>query len=186
MSSKRHIMLSYQWDNQKLVTEVYHRLSAKNIPLWMDIHGGMKGHLSESMAAGVENAAAICCFLTPKYQDSVACKNELTYAKEQDVCIIPIRLVATWKPTGWLGFTITGHKWIDFRDIDTNMDLRIQQLIAEIQMLVGNKLDCFQGMKQWNFIHDEDKKEEEHNEEHSLSISEYESKKKKTNYCYFA
>ena len=47
MSAKKHIMLSYQWDNQKIVTEVYRRLSAKEIPLWMDIQGGMKGHLSE-------------------------------------------------------------------------------------------------------------------------------------------
>ncbi len=47
MSSKKHIMLSYQWDNQKIVSEVYRRLSEKNIPLWMDIQGGMKGHLSE-------------------------------------------------------------------------------------------------------------------------------------------
>jgi len=118
------------------------------------------------MAEGVENAAAICCFLTPKYQDSVACKDELTYAKEQGVCIIPIRLIANWKPTGWLGFTITGHKWIDFRDVDKNMDLRIQQLIMEIQMLVGNKLDCFQGMEPLNFIQNQDKKEETHHEEH--------------------
>ncbi|CAF4899864.1 unnamed protein product [Rotaria sp. Silwood1] len=163
-------MLSYQWDNQKIVTEVYRRLSEKKIPLWMDIQGGMKGHLSESMAAGVENAVTICCFLTPKYQDSVACKDELTYAKEQGVCIIPIRLIANWKPTGWLGFTITGHKWIDFRDIDTNMDLRIQQLINEIRMLVGNKLDCFKDMEPLDFMHDEDEKEEEHNEEHSFTI----------------
>lgn len=47
MSVKKHIMLSYQWDNQEVVTEVYRRLSAKEIPLWMDIQGGMKGHLSE-------------------------------------------------------------------------------------------------------------------------------------------
>ncbi|CAF1013861.1 unnamed protein product [Rotaria sordida] len=170
MSSKKHIMLSYQWDNQKLVAEVYRRLNEKKIPLWMDIQGGMKGHLSESMAAGVENAVAICCFLTPKYQDSVACKDELTYAKEQGVCIIPIRLIANWKPTGWLGFTITGHKWIDFRDIDTNMDLRIQQLINEIRLLVGNKLDCFKDMEPLDFMHDKDEKED--NEEHSSTIIE--------------
>jgi hypothetical protein len=131
------------------------------------------------MAAGVENAVAICCFLTPKYQDSVACKDELTYAKEQGVCIIPIRLVVNWKPTGWLGFTITGHKWIDFRDIDTNIDLRMQQLIAEIQMLVGNKLDCFKDMEQLHVIHNEDEKEEVHSEEHSFSMSEYESEEEK-------
>jgi len=104
------------------------------------------------MAEGVENAAAICCFLTPKYQDSVACKDELTYGKERGVQIIPVRLIANWKPSGWLGFTITGHKWIDFRDFDRNTDLRIQQLIAEIQMLAGNKLDCFQGIELFNSL----------------------------------
>lgn len=96
------------------------------------------------MAEGVENAAAICCFLTPKYQDSVACKDELTYAKEQHICIIPILLEPNWKPKGWLGFTIAGHKWINFRDIGTNMELRMQQLVAEIKTLVGDKLNLLQ------------------------------------------
>ncbi|CAF2217890.1 unnamed protein product [Rotaria magnacalcarata] len=147
MSSAKHIMLSYQWDSQAIVTDVYRRLRAYNIPLWMDTQGGMKGDLSTSMAEGVENAVALCCFLTPKYQDSVACKDELTYAKEQRVCIIPIRLMKDWKPTGWLGFSITGHKWIDFRDIATNMDLRINQLIAEIQMLAGDKLSSIKDIR---------------------------------------
>ena len=124
------------------------------------------------MAAGVENAEAICCFLTPKYQDSVACKDELTYAKERGVCIIPIRLMRDWKPTGWLGFTITGHKWIDFRDFDTNMDLRTEQLIAEINMLVGDKLDCFQGM-QFNLNHNEEKQHDE--QDQTYSTGKYES-----------
>jgi hypothetical protein len=97
------------------------------------------------MAEGVENAAVICCFLTPQYQDSVACKDELTYAKERRVCIIPIRLMKDWKPTGWLGFSITGLKYINFCDITTNMDLKINQLIDEIQMLAGQKLSSFQG-----------------------------------------
>ncbi|CAF4400027.1 unnamed protein product [Rotaria sp. Silwood2] len=169
MSSQKHIMLSYQWDHQKLVTQVYRRLKEINIPLWMDTQGGMKGHLSESMADGVENAAAICCFLTPKYQDSAACKDELTYGKEQRVRIIPILVMPDWKPTGWLGFTIAGHKWINFCDIDTNMDLRMEQLVAEIQMLVGDKLNCFQGVKQLNFFHNANKEVEKQNEKFPLS-----------------
>lgn len=47
MSSQKHIMLSYQWDHQKLVKEVYRRLKEINVPLWMDIEGGVTGHLSE-------------------------------------------------------------------------------------------------------------------------------------------
>ena len=46
MSSKKHVMLSYQWDSQTIVTDVYQCLHAHNIPLWMDTQGGMKGHLS--------------------------------------------------------------------------------------------------------------------------------------------
>ena len=102
------------------------------------------------MAEGVENAAAICCFLTPKYQDSVACKEELTYAKEQGVRIIPIRLICDWKPTGWLGIAIAGRKWIDFRDIETNID-KIDQLILEIKNLVGQQMDCFNEIEPGNF-----------------------------------
>jgi hypothetical protein len=98
------------------------------------------------MAEGVENASALCCFLTPQYQDSVACKDELTYAKERRVSIIPIRLMKDWKPTGWLGFSITGLKYINFCDIATNKDLKINQLLAEIQMLAGDKLGSVQGM----------------------------------------
>lgn len=158
MSRTKHVMLSYQWDSQALVTDVYRALRAHDIPLWMDTQGGMKGHLSTrytavfardarknavsrcSMAEGVENAAAVCCFLTPKYQDSVACKDELTYAKEQGVTIIPIRLVKEWKPTGWLGFSITGLKYINFCDASSNFDARISQLIDEIHMVAGSKL----------------------------------------------
>ncbi len=40
-------MLSYQWDHQNVVQEVYRRLNEINIPLWMDIHGGMKGHIGD-------------------------------------------------------------------------------------------------------------------------------------------
>jgi hypothetical protein len=46
MSGAKHVMLSYQWDSQKIVTDVYRSLHAHNIPLWMDTQGGMKGHLS--------------------------------------------------------------------------------------------------------------------------------------------
>ena len=33
--------------NQDIEAEVYRRLNEENIPLWMDIYGGTKGHISE-------------------------------------------------------------------------------------------------------------------------------------------
>lgn len=37
----KHVMLSYQWKNQALVSKIYDILREKGIPAWMDIKGGM-------------------------------------------------------------------------------------------------------------------------------------------------
>ena len=42
------------------------------------------------MAYGVDNAAVICCFMSPKYEESKNCKKELNYADSVDVEIIPL------------------------------------------------------------------------------------------------
>ena len=63
-----HVMLSYQWDSQELVSRVYDSLTQKGIPCWMDIKGDMSGSINEAMADGVEHAAAVIPFLTQKYR----------------------------------------------------------------------------------------------------------------------
>lgn len=46
-----HIMLSYQWDNQKLVEDIYLYLKeAQSMPVWMDKHGGMKENIFERLS----------------------------------------------------------------------------------------------------------------------------------------
>ncbi len=62
-SGSKHVMLSYQWDHQKMVEQVYDGFSSVGIPVWMDIKGGMKADVNDSMATGVDNAAVICCFM---------------------------------------------------------------------------------------------------------------------------
>jgi hypothetical protein len=45
-SEEPHIMLSYQWDNQKLVEDIYKYLeNAQTIPVWMDKYGGMQDNV---------------------------------------------------------------------------------------------------------------------------------------------
>jgi hypothetical protein len=47
MASK-HVMLSYQWDDQKLVIDVYNYLTEQmKMKVWMDIQGGMKANVYE-------------------------------------------------------------------------------------------------------------------------------------------
>jgi hypothetical protein len=63
-------MISYQWDDQDRVVAARETLAILGVPCWMDIDGGMQQDIYESMAAGVENAACVVCFMSQKYQDS--------------------------------------------------------------------------------------------------------------------
>lgn len=97
-----------------------------------------------SMADGVENAAVVCCFMTPKYQNSRNCEKELLYAERRRVSIIPCRLTRGWEPSTWLGLVIAGLVWVDFRDCaEANLDLKIDKLIEQIRVVAGTKLHCF-------------------------------------------
>ena len=57
--SAKHVMLSYQWDVQELVSKVHGDLENSGIKCWMDIKGDMHGDMNVSMATGVEKAALI-------------------------------------------------------------------------------------------------------------------------------
>ncbi|CAF4559931.1 unnamed protein product, partial [Rotaria socialis] len=146
MSSEHglHVMLSYHWDNKELVSKIYKVLRSRNLPVWMDIHGGIGFNLFQSMADGVENAAVVCCFMTPKYQNSRNCEKELLYAERRRVSIIPCRLTRDWEPSTWLGLITAGLVWVDFREaIDMNIDLKIDRLIDQIRIVTGKKFNCF-------------------------------------------
>ena len=90
MGNGKHIMLSYNWDHQILVSGIYDRLTAEGIPCWMDIKGDMAGSINDAMADGAERAALIVSFCTAKYQESKNCRRELMYADQEGVKIIPV------------------------------------------------------------------------------------------------
>ncbi|CAF5049343.1 unnamed protein product, partial [Rotaria sp. Silwood1] len=66
MSSEHglHVMLSYHWDNKELVSRIYKVLKSKNIPVWMDIHGGISFNLFQSngMAVGFKTVVVVVGF----------------------------------------------------------------------------------------------------------------------------
>jgi hypothetical protein len=101
------------------------------------------------MAEGVENCCVLVCFLTPEYQESINCKKELTYAVQMNKPIIPCILGSQdkgtkWKPSGWLGFTITDMLYLNFSHIDSNnIDSKCQELIHKIHNTLGTtSLEC--------------------------------------------
>ena len=91
----KHAMLSYQWNVQEEVKHIEEIMKKHNVKCWMDIDGGMKNDIYDSMAEGVQDAACLICFMTQAYQDSVNCKLELKFAQQSGVPIIPVM----WKPT---------------------------------------------------------------------------------------
>lgn len=91
--------------------------------------------LLRSMADGVENAAVVCCFMTPDYEKSENCKLELQYAQKRHKRIIPCMLSDTkvWKPSDWLGLITTELVYEDFHDVsELNIHLKARELIRRI------------------------------------------------------
>lgn len=133
-------MLSYQWNKQDLAEQVYQGLRSHGINAWMDVHGGVKGNVNDSMAEGVDGAAAICCFMTSDYFGSRNCKKELNYADAQAKAIVPLMCEKGFKATGWLGIITAGLLWIDFRE-GTKFQNSIESLAKEIINSLENEDD---------------------------------------------
>lgn len=96
-----------------------------------------------SMAAAVENAAVVICFMTPKYQSNHFCQRELKYAADQRKPIIPCLMTPDWQQSDWLGLITAGLIWLDFRDVaDTNLEKKLQRLTNFIDIITG---DTFKG-----------------------------------------
>ncbi|CAF1291775.1 unnamed protein product [Rotaria magnacalcarata] len=136
---QQHIMLSYEWTVQNLVLSTYDCLVAKELPVWMDIKAGIPSdNLFEGISEAIENSACFVCFMTPEYQQSDFCKQELQYAKACKIPIVPLKLVKNWEPTSWLGFITAGLLWLDFYHIK-NLENKADELYNRICKTIGNQ-----------------------------------------------
>ncbi len=121
------------------------------------------------MAEGVENSCVLVCFLTPEYQDSEYCKKELRYASELHKPIIPILVgsddkTSKWRPSQWLGFTITDLIYLDFTNIDgNNLDKKSYELLEKINSILG--ITQTNIVSQSQIIQNENEEEEKEEEE---------------------
>jgi hypothetical protein len=132
-----HIMLSYQWNNQEFVKRVADMLKQKNIPVWFDIAGDMKGNINAAMAQGVEGAAMVISFSTVAYSKSINCQKELTYASQLKKNIVPV-LLEDDRSFGntWLAMIIASLKKINMQDdiqFNSNFDALVQRINAALE-----------------------------------------------------
>ena len=86
---KTNVVLSFTSDLCEWVKPVYNDLKTRGFPVWMDLQGsGANG------IAGLESAAMIVCFLTPKYNESEHACNEYSEATKRNIPKLHI-----WCPT---------------------------------------------------------------------------------------
>ena len=131
----KHAFLSYQWDVQENVKDIKRLLNERNIKCWIDIDGGMKSDIYDSMAEGVQGAACVICFMTQAYQDSQNCKLELKFAQQSGIPIIPVMMQANFTAKGWLGILTSGSIWTPMYESASVGD-GINKLIAQARYLI--------------------------------------------------
>ena len=81
-----------------------------NFKGWMDVDN-MSVDIYDSMAAGVQGAGVVVCFMSQQYQDSANCKLELKFAQQSGMAIVPCMMQDNWKASGWRGIICAGKKW---------------------------------------------------------------------------
>ncbi|UJR11366.1 hypothetical protein I4U23_015546 [Adineta vaga] len=134
----QHVMVCYEWGAQELASKVREYLDENGLLVWMDIRSyRTSDNLYEDIATAIENASCMVCFMTPDFQQSNFCKQELQYAKERNIPIIPLKLEQHWKPSGWLGFITAGLIRIDIDGTD-NLDEKLRELYNRICVMVSH------------------------------------------------
>ncbi|XP_077984641.1 uncharacterized protein LOC144439241 [Glandiceps talaboti] len=74
LSSRGHVMISYNWDVQKRMIKVKERLKSAGYNVWMDIEK-MGGSTLEAMADAVQNADVVLICMSEKYKYSNPCRS---------------------------------------------------------------------------------------------------------------
>jgi hypothetical protein len=86
------------------------------------------------MAAGVQGAAVVICFMSPAYQSSANCKLELKFARQSGVPIVPAMLEPPpWRATGWLGLVTAGALWTPLHGTEGVSEGAVHKLLGQIE-----------------------------------------------------
>ncbi len=64
LTEREDVMLSYEWNSQKIALDVYYQLHMKNVTVWLDVMGSMQGNMNTAMAQAVERVSVIVVLLS--------------------------------------------------------------------------------------------------------------------------
>jgi hypothetical protein len=108
-----HVMLSYNWDNQKTIIKLADLLKKDGFTVWLDVEQ-MVGSTLEAMADAIDGAGVVVVGLSPQYKASANCRLEAEYALYSRKAIIPLMMQSNYQPNGWLGMLLGAKVWYDF------------------------------------------------------------------------
>ncbi|KAK7092888.1 uncharacterized protein [Littorina saxatilis] len=129
-SSVPHVMISYQWEAQKVMGKVKNTLTQAGFKVWMDVEH-MTGSTLEAMALAVERASVVLICMSDKYKASPSCRTESEYIFRLRKDIIPLRLQRGYRPDGWLGILVGSRLYFDFSN-DELAQSNLPKLIKEL------------------------------------------------------
>ncbi|XP_069137832.1 uncharacterized protein [Argopecten irradians] len=128
---EQHIMISYNWADQKMLLKVRDNLQAAGYKVWMDVDN-MEGDILDAMARAVEDAHIVLMCYSEKYKESKNCRTEAQYAYQVNKEIIPILMQNRYKPDGWLGILVGSKLFYEFTH-KYAFDKKMSELIRELE-----------------------------------------------------
>ncbi|XP_076082164.1 uncharacterized protein LOC143052889 isoform X2 [Mytilus galloprovincialis] len=111
--SKRHIFISYAWNEKEMVYKLKDRLKQEGLEVWIDVER-MGGSTLSAMAEAVENASVVLICMSEKYKLSPNCRLEAEYTFQCRKDYIPLMLQKQYRPDGWLGAILGAKLYFDF------------------------------------------------------------------------
>ena len=146
------VFISYQWDKQKQVTELYAKLEAIGVSCWLDIKQmGGGDSLYEQIDTGLRNCAAVVSCVTKKYALSANCRKEVSLADALKKPIVPLLAEAgmSYPPPGPMSPVLAPLKYLDFTQSATyeenkrNFETLLMQLKQHLPTEINEKIDVY-------------------------------------------
>ncbi|KAL3859212.1 hypothetical protein ACJMK2_009441 [Sinanodonta woodiana] len=131
-----HIMISYNWDNQKEIMKIRDYLVDHGYNVWLDVDH-MHTYMLEAMAEAVQQAFVVLVCFTEKYKNSQNCRLEAEYAFHLKKEIIPLKMQNGYNPDGWLGILLGIKLYYEFAG-NFEFDNVLEKLRIAIDQLPNN------------------------------------------------
>lgn len=143
--------ISYQWNKQEMVRQIFEDFHMRQLETWFDIWGSMQGGISDAMATGssslffdvlvkenhqfflflgVECSKVLLVFLSTDYLQSVNCLLELRYAIQRGKAFVLLNTEANITLDPWISEAFNGFPHFDVYSYET-----VAQLINGVPMV---------------------------------------------------